>query len=259
MTDYFKMFLIALVTAVASQLLITPYILRLHGVLPTEPVATAPKAPPSEPPAPPSVRTELAAPNLEGMTVTEARERWRERGLVVVEDGEREGSGAPPGTIVAQRPPPGAALSADSKEIRVIVAKEGEDLPVPEVVGLEYEKARTMLEKAGFDVADPTREASEEPKDSVLRQVPGANSRARRGSIVRLVVAETAALEVPKVSGMYLSKARRELENAGLELGNVRRVEHAELGEDYVLRQNPSPGEKVPPGTEIELVIVAPN
>jgi beta-lactam-binding protein with PASTA domain len=36
-------------------------------------------------------------------------------------------------------------------------------------------------------------------------------------------------------------------------------VEHEELGQDYVLRQDPKPGAEVPPGTEVELTAVAPN
>ena len=40
MNDSFKMFIIALVTAVTTQLLLAPYILKLQGFEPRAPVAT---------------------------------------------------------------------------------------------------------------------------------------------------------------------------------------------------------------------------
>jgi beta-lactam-binding protein with PASTA domain len=261
MTDAFKMFLIALVTTVASQLLLGPYILRLQGVLPITPTTVAGMVDhQSAPPAPgtnAADSTKLAAPNLEGMPVEEARERWRAKGIEIVEDGERDGSGAEPGTIVQQRPAPGAELS--SKEIRVIVARKSEVLKVPDVVAKSIDEARRLLEAAGFDVADPTFEASDKPPSTVVRQSPPAQEDAKRGSIVRLVVAEPAGIEVPKFTGLYLGKAKKAIADAGLKVGPIKRVEHAELGEGYVMKQTPVAGEKVPPGTEVELVVVAPN
>lgn len=265
MNDAFKMFLIALVTALAVQLLLGPYILELQGFVPagkqpatqahtklehgTEPSTTTPPPAPAEP--------KLNAPNLEGMTVEAARERWREKGLVVIEDDERSDSGAAPGTILDQRPAAGSPLA--SLEIRVTVAKAAPDANVPGVVGKPLEEARKALTDAGFEVAAPTTEASREPKGTVIKQSPAAGEPAKQKSIVRLVVAEAAGIAVPKVTGIYLAKAKKTLQEAGLTVGAVRRVEHEELGQDFVLRQDPKPGAEVPPGTEVELTVVAPN
>jgi eukaryotic-like serine/threonine-protein kinase len=112
----------------------------------------------------------------------------------------------------------------------------------------------------GFEVAEPTLEPSREAaKGTVLRQVPAAGEPVKGKSIVRLVVAESPSIAVPKVTGAYLAKAKKTLQEAGLTVGAVRRVEHEELGQDYVLRQDPKPGAEVPPGTEVELTVVAPN
>jgi len=265
MNDSFKMFIIALVTALASQLLLGPYILELQGYLPAnemvqqkQPVmaggrleqgarVVAPAAPASK----------LTAPNLEGMTVTAARERWRDKGLTIIEDGERVDSGAEPGAIIEQRPARGSPLA--SMEIRVTVAKATPEIDVPNVVGQPIAEARAALELAGFDVPDPMFETSRETKGSVLKQAPAPGSKVKAKSIVRLVVAEAASSMVPKVTGMYLPKARQMIEDAGLKMGAIRRVEHAERREDYVLRQDPEPDTEVLPGTEVGLVIVAPD
>ena len=259
MNDYFKMFLIALVTSVASQLLLTPYILRLQGFGPA-PAGGATVTGKVEQGAQTTAGTaeKLSAPNLEGMTPEEARARWQQKGLVVIEDGERAVSDAEPGTIVQQSPDAGAVL-ASGKEIRVVVAKVAADAAVPDVLGQPADDARTALVAAGFEVPEPRQEASDEPLGTVIKQVPNPGAQAKTGSVVRLTVAKPAAVEVPKVKGMYLSKAKRALSEAGLQVGKIRRVEHAEKGENFVLRQTPAPGEKVPPATEVELVVVAPN
>lgn len=256
MNDSLKTFLIALVTAVAVQFLLAPYVLRLHGLVAEAPGANAAKP---EGGAQPHATgdAKLAAPNLEGMLVDDARERWKAKGIEIVVEGERDGSGAEPGTIVVQRPAPGAELS--SKEIRVTVARKSEDVAVPDVVGKGIDDARKALTEAGFEVADPTPEASDKPPNTVLKVTPAAGEKAKSGSIVRLTVSQAAGIEVPKFTGLYLGKAKKAIVDAGLKVGRIKRVEHSELGEDYVLRQTPAPLEKVPPGTEVELVVVAPN
>jgi beta-lactam-binding protein with PASTA domain len=267
MNDAFKMFLIALVTALACQLLLGPYILELQGFTRASKQADATQAAPKlerGSPADPAASTtptqpesKLNAPNLEGMTVDAARERWRDKGLVLIEDDERIDSGAAAGTIIDQRPSPGSPLA--SLEIRVTVAKAAADATVPDVVGKPLADAQKALADAGFEVPAPIAEASREPKGSVIRQNPAAGEAAKQKSMVRLVVAESAGVVVPKVTGLYLSKAKKTLQEAGLVVGSVRRVEHEERGQDYVLRQDPLPDAEVPPGTEVELTVVAPD
>ncbi len=258
MNDYFKMFLIALVTSVASQLLLTPYIIKLQGLDSTGPAPanTARNSATSTPTA--DGAEKLSAPNLEGMTVDAARERWRAKGLVIIEDGERNVTAADPGTIVQQRPSAGAELSSN-KEIRVVVAKASSNVALPDVLGKPYDTARTELVKAGFEVPEPGTEVSDEDPNTVLKQVPAAGTEAKDGSVVRLTIAEPLAVEVPKLKGLYLSGAKKKLAEFGLTVGRIRRVEDPERGENYVLRQDPSPGDKVPPGTEVEITVVAPN
>lgn len=264
MNDAFKMFLIALVTALACQLLLGPYILELQGFRratdpPThdraakldhgsDPTATTTTPPPA---------AKLNAPNLEGMSVEAARERWRDKGLLVIEDDERVDSGAEPGSIIEQRPAAGSPLG--SMEIRVTVAKAAPDTVIPNVVGQPIDAARKALADAGFEVPKPTAKPSPELPGTVLEQTPAAGEPAKGKSIVRLVIAETPAVAVPKVTGGSLGRARKLLTEAGLTVGSIRRVEDEERGENHVLRQDPSPGAEVPPGTAVELTVVAPD
>ncbi len=257
MSDSLKMFLIALVTTAAFHVFAGPYVLKLQGYVPNVvshtvvgtkgvPEATETKA---------NVPV-LTAPNLEGMTVAQARDRWRNDGIMIAEDGEREHPGAPPGTIVSQRPEPGETIA--NKEVRVIVAKGGEIMAVPSVVGMPVAQAREALVKAGFEVPPETGEASDKPEGTVLRQEPNPGATASKGSIARIVISQTAQVEVPKVTGKHMKGARTALEAVGLIVGTTRQVEHEEHGTGFVLNQEPSPGTKVAKGTAVNLTIVAP-
>lgn len=257
MNDALKMFLIALVTAVAVQLLLGPYIMRLQGIGPGAAPTMAGPVEATKTVAPAPAPAKLSAPNLEGMTVADARARFGGQGLRIIEDDERIDPAAKPGTILQQRPGAGAELSGN--EIRVTVAKAAAETQVPNTIGMSLESARELLVQNGFEVPDPAQEASEEPAGTVIKQTPNPGAVSKAGAMVRLVISQVPAIEVPKVTSKHLRSARKELEKAGLRVGNVRRVEHEELGQNIVLRQTPAAGETVPPGTEIDLVVVAPN
>ena len=262
MNDSLKMFLIALVVAVGVQLFLAPYVLEFQGFRPSAsrseiavPIGVAPGQPQTVPAAGASLS--LTAPNLEGMAVTAARERFRDRGLVIIEDGLRADPSVAPGTILQQRPTPGAAMR--NMEVRVIVARMGGELQVPDVLGKPEEAARSALVGAGFEVPPAQHEASEKPKGTVINQVPNPGAQVKAGAAVHLILAEDPGIQVPKVTGMSLRSAREELTKAGLTAGSVRRREHRELGEGFVLGQTPEEGALVPPGTPVDLVVVAPN
>jgi len=268
MYDNFKILVIALITSVATTLLLTPYIVRLQvppitgdaWPVPT-PVSPSPMAPaiaasPSASADSDVVGKALGVPNVEGALLDEARNRWMAKGIIIIEDGMRYDSGAPAGTILQQRPPPGAAL--DSLEIRVVVAKGSEDREVPAVIGRPVDEARRMLVESGFEVSTPEYQASTAPADTVVEQVPASGSKAPRGASVRLVVAKLQEIVVPKVRGMLLGRAKTTLTGVGLVPGKVREVENFDHDEGYVLRQEPAPDEKVGPGTPVDLFVVAP-
>ncbi len=256
MQDTFKSFLVALVTSVAVLFVLGPVMMKVHGLggpAAGPPPANAPAAAPAPAKAPAQAMT---APNIEGMSAREARERFRTQGITIVEDGERTDPTAKPGTILEQIPSGGARL--EQKEIRVIVAKAPALLNVPNVVGKAMDEARDELVQGGFEVPDATFEPAEEPGGTVIRQEPNAGAKTEQGAIVRLIVAED-TVEVPKVRGKSISSARKALEKAGFVVGKVTQREDEELSGGRVLSQEPDAGTKLPSGATVDLVIVAPD
>ncbi len=264
MNDALKTFLIALVTAVVVQVALAPMIhkfyrfpvgdeqAQLAAPLGGQPVA------PAQPAGTPTLQAPgLTAPHMEGMSVDDARERFRDKGIIIIEDGLRGDAAADPGTILQQRPAPGAPLT--HMEVRVIVAKEQAGLQVPDVLGQPVDTGRTTLIEAGFEVPPPAMGSSDKPAGTIIKQVPNPGAKAPRGRKIHLIVATPGVVKVPKLRGKSLRTAKKLLEEAGLAVGSIRREEDPELGEGQVLRHSPKAGEEAPPGSMVDLVVVAPN
>jgi beta-lactam-binding protein with PASTA domain len=263
--DYLKTFLIALVTSVAVLFVLGPVMLRLQGPQGPRQQVEAPAggAPETVQPQP----AQLTAPNLQDLDLRDARERWRNEGIVIIEDSQRVDTTVEPGTILSQTPSGGAPLQ--TKEIRVVVAAAPEMVTVPSVIGKSESDAIETLVESGFEVPTSEKESSSEKPGQVLRQEPNAGSKSEKGSLVRLVVSgtpdatagepEDELVEVPKVLFIGLSAAKKKIQEAGLVVGSVREREHEELGDHRVLSQDPAAGTKVAKGTAVDLVVVTPE
>lgn len=271
MQEYLKIFLIALVTSVAVLFALGPVMMKLQQ--PPGPRQQAEQASNKTPVPSDAQANELTAPNVVGLELSEARERWRAQGFVIIEDGQRVDNTVGAGTILSQIPDGGATLQ--TKELRVVVAAAPEQVTVPSVIGKTVTEATAALVEAGFEVPAAIKQASSEPLGEVLSQEPNAGSKSETGSLVHLTISgepdaaatggepnpagEEGMIEVPKVTLMSLASARTKLTAAGLTVGTVREREHEELGGRRVLSQKPEAGTKVAPGTAVDLVIVTPD
>jgi beta-lactam-binding protein with PASTA domain len=269
MNDTVKMFLISLITAVLVQVLLGPQIMKMQqqqGLLPTPaPVVMAPVqagqpvvsnpvgTPPAIPVADPNAA--IPAPDLVGTTIADARKVARSQGIVLIEDESRDAPDAQPGQILEQNPAPGVMLT--TREIRVTTAK-GKEARVPNLVGKPIAEAKQALTDMGVEVTQVEKDSSKTP-GTVLAQKPLPNVKLSPGTPVELTIAALPLIEVPGLTGKYLNSAKTALKDTGLELGDIRRTEHEEHGENYVLRQDPAAGSKVPFGTVVNLTVVAPN
>lgn len=272
MNDTVKMFLISLITAVLVQVLLGPQIMKMQqaqGLLPqfgpAVPAATGPVGPaaqgpgPATPapttPAPADANVAIPAPNLTGTPIKDARKVASSQGIVLIEDESRDAPDAQPGEILEQIPAPGTPLA--NREIRVVTAK-AKEARVPNLVGKPIAEAKQALTDLGVEVTEVQKDSSKTP-GTVLSQKPLPNTKLSPGTPVELTIAALPLIEVPALTGKYLNAAKTALKDTGLELGDIKRTEHEEHGENYVLRQDPAAGSKVPFGTVVNLTVVAPN
>ncbi|MBA2742383.1 MAG: PASTA domain-containing protein, partial [Actinobacteria bacterium] len=114
-------------------------------------------------PAPQPVTVDV--PRLIGLDVSDARARVRELGLRSTVT--RSESPRPEGTVIAQDPSPGAELERD-ETVALTVSSGPASVPVPDVIGLDEESARTELENAGFEVRTVDEPTDEPTEDGVV-------------------------------------------------------------------------------------------
>lgn len=87
---------------------------------------------------------------------------------------------------------------------------------VPDVVGLALQHAIEILREARLAPDHVDYEDSSSPRDTVLKQSPGAGGEADRRSDVRLTLSSGAAVQVPDIIGRSLMQAMSALQAAGL-------------------------------------------
>ena len=131
-----------------------------------------------------------------------------------------------------------------------------DEIEVPTVVNLTEEQAVSQLEKRGFR-ANIARnaESDEYEKGKVMSQDPEASTRAKKGTIVNLVISSGREVEVPELKNMNLSQAEEILRDLGLKIGTTSTDYSNTVEKDLVIRQEPVSGSSVQSGSEVNLVI----
>lgn len=131
----------------------------------------------------------------------------------------------------------------------------GGDVEVPELVGVDVERAKAELEELGLQ-SRIVRAPSEAPVGEVTDQDPAAGETVDEGTLVILTVSKGPGLvAVPEVIGRNVKEARRMLRAANLVVGQVTRVESDEVEAGEVIDQSPPAGEKVETGSTVTLVV----
>ena len=108
-------------------------------------------------------------PDLTGMMLDEATTALEEAGLELNTDVEQVNDEAPTGQIISQNPAGGTQLSKGSK-VRITVSKGQKEVSVPDVSGMDRDRAVEMLSSMDFDVSVNSVD-SELPENQVLKVV----------------------------------------------------------------------------------------
>jgi beta-lactam-binding protein with PASTA domain len=175
-------------------------------------------------------KPKLGVPNVVGLPIATAVKKLQADGL---ESNQRVVfASAPPGRVTAQRPPAGAAVKKGAT-VALNVSRGPQRVTVPSVVGRSRGDAVKRLTAAGFHAA-VFSVPSQSPRGFVVAQSPRANSKAAKGSRVRVNVAQgapagktttttgattpttsAASAKVPTVVGLSQTAAQRRLHAAG--------------------------------------------
>ena len=125
-------------------------------------------------------------PGVVGDQATDAVASITELGLKA--DVHQINSDKETGTVTGQDPAAGTRVVKGTR-VRINVSQGPKPIAVPPVVGVPYEQAAAQLQGAGFAVARRDVD-SNDPRGTVVRQDPAANSLAAKGSTVTLYVSK---------------------------------------------------------------------
>ena len=127
---------------------------------------------------------------------------------------------------------------------------------VPNVIKMTVVEAQNLLEAKKFvvDLEEGHDEAAQ--PGTIIKQTPAAGEERKEGSKMLLVVNKGAELKsVPEVRTMTFEKAKRFIEHAGFEVGEISRKYDRKEIIGTVLAQQPKGASKLPKGSKINLVI----
>lgn len=130
----------------------------------------------------------------------------------------------------------------------------GQDVAVPDLVGLQPEQAEVVLTEAGLELGSVTDEPTLEMEPGIiLSQSPAAAEEAPEGSAVDISVSAIPKAEVPDVVEKPQSEAIALLADAGLLTGDIDYEESDKVKAGYVISQDPESATEVTVGTRVAL------
>ena len=159
------------------------------------------------------------------------------------------------GLVARQSPEEGAELK-EGATVTIWVSRGPETIVLSDFRGWKAAEVADWLEKNGLEGVRTNGRSNAVTQGRVYQQDPPAGTTLARGETVTYWVSSGAPwVEVPDVTGMSRVDAIAELDALGLEVGVVSEEPSTTYDVDQVIRQSPAEGEKVEPGTAVDLVV----
>jgi serine/threonine-protein kinase len=207
-------------------------------------------------------------PSVEGRSLQRAEEILEQHGFSINQPPLQVERQVEAGTVLEQDPtpsPPGRQAEEDCSFLTLFCSKPAVTLTisigpgegvVPGVAGLSREEATEKLEAAEFEVATENVNSSSVDEGDVVHSEPRAGSSVEHGSTVTIFVSAGPKLvKVPVLVNKQRRLAVQEIRARGL----VPEVGEEESGspQGQVLRQSPSAGQELEPGSTVQIIVSA--
>ncbi len=204
----------------------------------------------------------IQVPDLNGKTPDEARAQLQPLGLALnptIAEEEVEDD-AQVGKIIAQDPTSGTSVSKGT-QIRVTVGKAKEESSVPNLIGQDFDTAKSNLENLGFTVRREDQ-SSDKPANQVIDQNP-KDGEHEPGTEITLVVSkgdqggENEKITLPDLTGMSPAEAEGVLRGMGW-TGDLNQAqgttdEPQRLGK--IVEQEKAPNSKIDKDEDVGVVV----
>jgi beta-lactam-binding protein with PASTA domain len=199
---------------------------------------------------------DVEVPSIIGVSVEQARELLKSRGLLLSLQAEQPHPTIPAGKIAAQVPLPGSRAARGSS-IEGFLSSGAGAIQVPALAGVPPETAVEQLRQRKL-VPGHRRAA---PSDKIAAGLvigtdPEEGTAVKPDTMVNLIVSTgPAPRPIPKVVGQRMSRAKKLLEEAGFKVGSTRYGSSDHYDVDVIIKQDPPENTPAPPGSAVNLVI----
>jgi serine/threonine-protein kinase len=202
--------------------------------------------------APPSNLVEV--PDLRGLAVAEGRDEIASAGLVL---GALDSLSHPivaQGVILGQAPLPGQ-LAVPGTEVHITSSLGPQLRAVPDLLGVEGARARTVLETSGFVVVIDSTDA-DVLRGRVVSTTPAAASMVALPAEIRLMVSRGPPLvAMPALLGLSEAEALTVLDSLGLEPGEITEVFRFGRDQGIIVEQEPPAETQLQRGSIVRLSV----
>ncbi len=200
---------------------------------------------------------EAKVPSVTGKTKEEAIELLKERGLGYKIAAEEESEKYEAGYVIRQGTEAGTKVKKHT-QIELVISSRlvEEEIAVPDVFGMDENKAQRELERAGFRNVVSEAVYSEYEQGTVLGTSPTARTKVSKDTQIKMRVSKgEQKISVPNVKGRTENDAKSVIKNAGLVMGSVTTDYSDSVAEGLVISQTPDSGQKVSPDTSVSIVV----
>jgi eukaryotic-like serine/threonine-protein kinase len=203
-------------------------------------------------------REASVVPDVRGLDVVTALDLATRHGLGLQVTAHVLNTAHPSHTILTQDPQAGRPLSRGGL-VRVVISTGLRSMTVPAVQGLVWQDAKAILERDGAHLGDLLRIHSDRvPRDRVIAQSPPGDAKIVRGRPVMLLVSDgpwPVSYVMPDLRGASHAAAEAVVIALGLSPREPHAVDRPEARAGNVVDQQPSPGQRVVPEQEVQLVL----
>ena len=213
--------------------------------------------------------SKITVPNLVGMNITDAEHNYPDLQFNILDEIYSEKYD--PGEIVEQQPGVGEKVRKNSKiDIIISVGPEEPEIDEPDVteeeikltnlVGLDEEKARTLLLSYNLDIEIHTKPAFSDTyqKGKVMGMEPGEGTVLTQGSQVTLTISQGHQPKMENLKGKTEEFAMDYLEDLELNLTIKITTEYDEdVEKGNVISTDPAAGQPLDYGQRVEIIVSA--